>query len=256
MDCGAYERRVFELEAQLRRSESREALLEGRLKALGQELFAESYSAAAMHSELQVCSRVYASLEAFGSSLAEVKRSRIDPFGIARQAQSWRAILAREVVSVIRCGDAPDNGIERLCDAFRIMEAGLADATLARFVEAAKVDVLVYRFEVYKVFMGLSRNEARDLGDCSPILMDRWDRGAWGKELRARFPDYERLVSFHDLVRDAGIEAVDCFRSGNIDEAFDALDRMETASTAVWTFFDGFALKGEQISSPEGNPWN
>lgn len=245
MDCETYEARVLELEERLMKSESRAATLEGRLRALGQELFVESYRHVGTGSELRNCGRVYAALEDFGASLAAIPYARVDPAAVAHRAlESWQHFLMDEVSSIIRCGHTRATPIEFLCDVFLIMESGLDDVTLVSFVEAAKVDLLVYKFEVYRVFMGVSEKDARAVAECRQSIADGWGADEWGKKLRARFLDHGRLAEAQNLVFDAGIEAVHCFRKGDKERAFEALSRMEEASLAVWGFLDGFSLKG------------
>lgn len=253
MDCETYEARVLELEERLRASESRAAMLEGRLKALGHDLFSEAYDLAKTSSGLRHHSRVCRALETFGDSLEAIQQSRVDPLNIAQQAvASWRLFLAREVPSIIRHGDSHGACIERLCEGFQLMESGLASVTMAAFVEAAKVDLMVYKFEVYRVFMGSSRKEAYEIADCRLVLTDRWGKEGWQQAFRSHFPDYERLAGAHDLVHDAGIEAVYCFRKGDVDQAFDALGRMEAAGTAVWNFLDEFVPQEYAANLPSG----
>ncbi|MDD5329744.1 MAG: CZB domain-containing protein [Sulfuricella sp.] len=131
----------------------------------------------------------------------------------------------------------------------RLMDGVISASTLRSFTEVAKIDHLVYKFEIYKIFMGLSQKEAVDLADHTRCRLGSWYYQGEGRDCFSRLPGYRDMEGPHRRFHEAGRAAVDCFHSGQHDEGFAAIARMEAASTDVLADLERMALSGETDAS-------
>lgn len=129
------------------------------------------------------------------------------------------------------------------------MEGAIAASSLRGFVELAKVDHLVFKFEVYKVFMGISERLADDFAGHTACRLGKWYYEGEGRECYSRLPGYKEIEPPHIAVHSHGVTAVKAFRAGNRDMAMENLRRMELASMAVLDELDHMAASGEHDNS-------
>ncbi|MGE5385493.1 MAG: CZB domain-containing protein [Betaproteobacteria bacterium] len=112
------------------------------------------------------------------------------------------------------------------------MESTVFLATQATFIELAKVDHLVFKFEVYKAFLGLSGKNASDFSSDTACRLGKWYQGV-GKSLFAKLDGYSQLERPHQLVHQCGQEAVAKLRANDLAGGSALLAKMESASTEV-----------------------
>ena len=129
------------------------------------------------------------------------------------------------------------------------MEGAIAASSLRGFVELAKVDHLVFKFEVYKVFMGISERLADDFAGHTACRLGKWYYEGEGRECYSRLLGYKEIEPPHIAVHSHGVTAVKAFRAGNRDMAMENLRRMELASMAVLDELDHMAASGEHDNS-------
>jgi archaellum component FlaC len=101
------------------------------------------------------------------------------------------------------------------------------------FVELAKVDHLVFKFEVYKVILGLSKKTVDDFASHSKCRLGKWYYEGEGRELFSQSRGYKALEQPHMEVHKFAREALGCYFASNEDECAELLTHMEHASTAV-----------------------
>lgn len=129
------------------------------------------------------------------------------------------------------------------------MEGAIAASSLRGFVELAKVDHLVFKFEGYKVFMGISERLAGDFSGHTACRLGKWYYEGEGRECYSRLPGYKEIESPHIAVHRHGVAAVEAFRAGNRDMALENLRQMELASMTVLEELDHMAASGEHDNS-------
>jgi len=118
-------------------------------------------------------------------------------------------------------------------------------SSLRTFVEVAKVDHLIYKSEIYKVFMGLSDKSAADFSSHTGCRLGKWYYEGDGKDLFAGYSGYKEIESPHKAVHANGKSAVECYRSGDFMNGLNYVTEMENASRHVLEELEKLASSGE-----------
>lgn len=228
--------RISQLEARLAETEHRLAE-ETKLRGLAEKMLDQ-------HDEL------FQSLGSFADSLREVRsgaQGAIFPPGTATRA--WHDFLGKEITQIFRYDDAPAQSLELLREAFRDIEAAMMAANLKDVLERAKVAHLALKFEVYKVFMGLSSRNACDFAQDGRCFLGEQCMGCGKGRCLFQHPGRSDMESLYARFHDAAIAAVHCFRHGKSCPALDELARMEEASLDLLAWLsaslDGWLLQDQ-----------
>ncbi len=144
-----------------------------------------------------------------------------------------------------RQGEAATEGLHGLLDLSHKMEGAIASSALRSFIELAKVDHLVYKFEVYKVFMGLSQKSANEFASHTQCRLGQWYYDGEGKSNYSNLRGYKQIEQPHRLVHSHGVSAIERYRNGDFDSAVKALTDMEQASMQVIAELEQMAEAGE-----------
>jgi hypothetical protein len=154
-------------------------------------------------------------------------------------------VLADESKRASQDGDAAADKMQRLATLATQMEQTTASATLRSFVEVAKMDHVLYKFNIYKAFWGMSEITSQDVADHTQCRLGKWYFAGEGHDLYAHLPGYRELDAPHAIVHKAGKEALDALRAGQMSAGVDAVGRMEEASLAVVDALERLAAAGE-----------
>ncbi|MCL2075072.1 MAG: CZB domain-containing protein [Betaproteobacteria bacterium] len=103
---------------------------------------------------------------------------------------------------------------------------------LRSFVELAKFDHLVFKFEVYKVFLGASSKKPEDLADSKSCRLGKWYYQGEGRNFSS-FDGYSAMEAPHNAVHRYGKDALEAFYDNRFAEGLTALGNMEEASHGV-----------------------
>ncbi|WP_414691692.1 CZB domain-containing protein [Novimethylophilus sp.] len=125
------------------------------------------------------------------------------------------------------------------------LEGAISVSSLRSFIEVAKVDHLIFKFEVYKIFMGVSDKQSSDFASHTGCRLGKWYYEGEGKQCFSKLSGYKEVENPHINVHRHGKDALDHFYSGNLELAIDELGNMETASMQVLEQLDHIALSGE-----------
>ncbi len=125
------------------------------------------------------------------------------------------------------------------------LQSVITASALRTFVEVAKVDHLIYKAEIYKVFMGLSEKAASDFSSHTACRLGKWYYEGDGKTLFAGYSGYREIEAPHKVVHASGMAAVERFRAGNILEGLEYVTAMENASSQVLQELERLASSGE-----------
>ncbi|MEW5787093.1 MAG: CZB domain-containing protein [Pseudomonadota bacterium] len=120
----------------------------------------------------------------------------------------------------------------------------IAAGALRSFVETAKIDHLVFKLEIYKVFMGLSDKGPDDFASHTHCRLGRWYYEGDGQRCFAGLRGFRELEPPHTAVHRHGQEAVRLCRSGDMEHALPALAAMEKASMDVIRHLESLAAAG------------
>lgn len=129
------------------------------------------------------------------------------------------------------------------------MEGTIAAAALRGFVEVAKVDHLVYKFEVYKVLMGVSTKRSDDFAAHTHCRLGKWYYEGEGRDCFSKLPGYVEMESPHRQFHDAGLAALRAYQEGQTEACFSRVGDMEAASLKVLSSLERIATSAESDAS-------
>lgn len=127
------------------------------------------------------------------------------------------------------------------------MEKSIAAAALRSFTEVAKIDHLVYKFEVYKVLMSVSQKTASDFAAHTHCRLGKWYYEGEGRQHYSKLPGYADMEKPHQHFHNAGLAALTAFTDGNMELCFEHVGKMEAESHEVLACLERIA------NSAEGN---
>ncbi len=169
--------------------------------------------------------------------------------GEIQNAKGQMEAEARESHSFSQKGEQATAALKNLIDLSNDMEGAISASALRSFVELAKVDHLVYKFEIYKVFMGQSTKQASDFASHTACRLGKWYYEGDGHQCYSRLPGYREIEPPHKIVHSSGVAAVESFRAGNYTQALEHVQAMEQASMQVLQELERMAAAGEADSS-------
>ena len=141
-------------------------------------------------------------------------------------------------------GEQMAENMGKTLDLAQQMESAISSSALRTFVELAKLDHLIFKFEIYKVFFGLSDKTEGELAHHTACRLGKWYYEGEGKKLYAQLSGYREIEAPHKEVHAYGKEALSLFGVGNIRSAVQAISRMEQASIRVVNGLEKMAQSG------------
>ncbi len=156
---------------------------------------------------------------------------------------------ASEAEQFSREGESATESMQALLTLSQNMEGAIAASALRGFVELAKVDHLVFKFEVYKVFMGISEKTGNDFAAHTACRLGKWYYEGDGKDCFSQLPGYREIEPPHVAVHRHGKASVEYYRGGNYAMALENVEKMEEASMGVLQELDRMAVSAEHDHS-------
>ncbi len=153
--------------------------------------------------------------------------------------------VAEESESFGMNGDNAVSSMHSLLDLSQQMEGTISASALRSFSELAKLDHLVYKFEIYKVFMKMSSKTVVDFSDHTQCRLGKWYYEGDGSLCFSQLPGYREVEQPHLVVHQAGIDALNHFHNNDISQALNSLEKMEQASLHVMEALENMAMSGE-----------
>jgi predicted nucleic acid-binding Zn-ribbon protein len=157
--------------------------------------------------------------------------------------------LAEQSEAFSQQGAQASASMEGITALAKQMEMAIATSALRSFVELAKMDHLIFKFDVYQVIMGLTQKRPDELSDHSGCRLGKWYYEGEGKVCFSQLDGYRSMEEPHAQVHRYGREALTAFYSGNFAGSVDAVARMEQASQSVLDCLERMAINGD--SSPD-----
>lgn len=136
-----------------------------------------------------------------------------------------------------RASEAITEFSDRSSSIHRVMEA----SALRSFIEATKIDHVVWKFEIYKVMMGVTDRSAAPLSDHKECRLGHWYYQGEGQRLYAQVPGFRELDEPHARVHSNGRRALEAHAAGDYAQALSNLSDMESASVQVLNALDRIA---------------
>jgi hypothetical protein len=161
------------------------------------------------------------------------------------QMEQW----ARRSATYGQEGASAIAGMRALTDLSRCMESTITAAALRSFIEVAKIDHLVYKFEVYRVLMGVSQKGLGDFASHANCRLGKWYYEGEGHSSFSRLSGFVQMEAPHQRFHDAGRAALAALQECNMDECFAHVDVMEAESMAVLGCLESIATNAEAGTS-------
>lgn len=161
------------------------------------------------------------------------------------QMHAWAGksqIFSAEVGTVME-------NMKHLLDLSQMMEGTISASALRSFVEVAKIDHILYKFEIYKVFMGISALTADDFASHTACRLGKWYFEGEGRDCYAKFDGYTAVANPHQAFHQHGKEAVAAFRAGEAMRGMELVAKMEAESMEVLNGLERIASAGEGDSN-------
>jgi hypothetical protein len=129
------------------------------------------------------------------------------------------------------------------------MEKVVSASSLRSFCELAKIDHLIFKFEVYKVLFQLSTKSAADFAQHTQCRLGKWYYEGEGHNSFAHLPGYREIEQPHKSVHQAAINALQAYQCSATDAMLKELGIMEDASIQVLANLERMAQYADKQSS-------
>ena len=126
------------------------------------------------------------------------------------------------------------------------MKATIAASALRSFAEVAKVDHLIYKFEIYKVFLGLSSKHSSEFAEHTACRLGKWYYEGEGVQCFSRLAGYKEIDPSHKSFHNQGMAAVECFHAGDYAKGLAMICEMEKSSHEVLHGLSRLAASGAE----------
>lgn len=131
------------------------------------------------------------------------------------------------------------------------MKKAIGNTALRSFIEVAKVDHLVYKFEIYKVFLGTSTKKPEEFASHEACRLGKWYYEGEGQQCFSRLHGYQEMAEPHQRFHRYGVEAVTRFYEGHYQLGIEAVAEMEKASFKVLKMLETIAESGKEHINSE-----
>ena len=142
-------------------------------------------------------------------------------------------------------GHAASEGMSNILGLSRKMEGAISAGALRSFVELAKTDHLIFKFEIYRILMGKSDKPMEQFADHTSCRLGKWYYQGEGQQCYARLPGYKTMEPHHAAVHEHGLQALQLFASGDFSNAIQEARLMEQASMGVLDCLEQMAASAE-----------
>lgn len=129
------------------------------------------------------------------------------------------------------------------------MEQTIALSALRSFIELAKVDHLVFKFEVYQVLFEQSHKAADAFARHTSCRLGKWYYEGEGRECFSQLPGYRDLEQPHMQVHEQAHRALHAKQTQQTGQVVEAVRRMEAASLEVLRALEKMADSAENDQS-------
>lgn len=170
-----------------------------------------------------------------------IQKETEDTSGQMTQWAKKSEVFSQEVSTVM-------GSMAQMLDLSKRMEGAISASALRSFVEVAKIDHILYKFEIYKVLMGLSDRTPESFAVHTECRLGKWYFSGEGKEFFSQLDGYREMDAPHKDVHEYGRSSMQAMKNGDTEKSLTLLAQTETASMAVLNSLEKLAQAGEQSS--------
>jgi len=135
--------------------------------------------------------------------------------------------------------------ISKLINISQNIEGVVASGALRSFIETVKLDHLIFKFGIYRVFMGTANTHSHELTNHTGCRLGRWYYEGEGADSFSHMPGYKEIEQPHQEMHHWGSMAIDSFHRNETESSLKALGEMEKASTMLIQQLERIAASGE-----------
>ena len=158
------------------------------------------------------------------------------------QMEKW----AGESDRIMKEGETASKGMQDILVLSGNMEKAVSESSRSTFLELAKFDHLIFKFEIYSILMGFVDKKTEDIVPHTQCRLGKWYYEGEGKRNFSRLSAFQDLDAPHREVHEAAIESVRLYRSGNSPEERlrleSEVERMEKASLKVIQILENLSV--------------
>lgn len=166
----------------------------------------------------------------------------------ARVAANDMIEMSEDSAKLSDIGNEASDRIQKMLGLSKKMEGTISSGALRGFVELAKIDHLVFKFDIYLVLMGHSNKAVSELKDHNNCRLGHWYYEGDGKECFSALPGYREVEPPHIQVHRSGQAVLEEYYSNNYGAISDNLAKMEESSMEVLRHLETIAKTGETDS--------
>lgn len=126
------------------------------------------------------------------------------------------------------------------------MKNAIGTTALRSFIEVAKVDHLVFKFEIYKVFLGTSSKKPEDFASHQGCRLGKWYYEGEGHHCFSKLHGFREMEEPHQRFHRYGVEAVARYYEGHYKLGLESIAEMEQASFKVLESLEAIAESGRE----------
>lgn len=161
------------------------------------------------------------------------------------QAESQMVANSTDADRFSQDGLVATDSMKSLRNVAHSLEASVASSSLRSIIEVFKMEHPIVKFEVYRVIMGIEGSANYEVPDHKSSRFGRWYYEGRGRACFSHLEGYKEAEAPHTGVYSHGRSALAHYRTGNIDQAIDELELMESASKEVVACLEKIAVSGD-----------
>ena len=161
----------------------------------------------------------------------------------AKQAMD---ILSSSANEYSQRGNKATESMQQLVVLSRKMEQVIANSALKSFIEVAKVDHIVFKFNIYNGLFGQDVFNPANIASHSSCRLGKWYYEGEGRECFSKLAGYRELEAPHIEVHKFGIAAVEAKLKGDFTAVVQHVEAMEKASHRVIDCLDRMMASAER----------
>jgi methyl-accepting chemotaxis protein len=170
---------------------------------------------------------------------------------LAQKANDASAEITRLVTNITQRTTVADSDIRGMAEQSRTLVSSTSEVSQAvtevvglsqrmygivgrsaseTFIQTVKLDHVVWKTEIYKALLGLSKKPSSDFASHTHCRLGQWYFDGEGKTNYAHTSSYRQLDEPHKGVHENGIKALERMQEGELDDALSAIASMEACS--------------------------
>jgi len=158
-------------------------------------------------------------------------------------AQNSIGQLAEQADSFSEQGQQASTTMSGITHLARNLEQTITVAALRSFVELAKIDHLLFKFDVYQVLLGTTDRSTGDFASHTACRLGKWYYDGEGRHF-AQLDGFRAMETPHADVHRHGRNAIEAHQAGDLAAAVSAVEHMEAASSGVQRCLERMAVDG------------